>query len=92
MKKRLISLLLVGVMTASMAACGGSNGGAVDSTESTGTTSTASTGTYDTLVVGVQSLEGVFSHFSTTVHMIPRPESILYSQLSQIKSGRRSCR
>lgn len=63
MKKRLISLLLVGVMTASMAACGGSNGGAVDSTESTGTTSTASTGTYDTLVVGVQSLEGVFSPF-----------------------------
>lgn len=70
MKKRMISLLLVGVMAFGMAACGGKDdGGAVqDSTES-GSSSDAAAGTdgtgstYDTLVIGSQSLEGVFSPF-----------------------------
>lgn len=61
MKKKLISLLLVASMVASLAACGGDKGGAVDSTESGSNTTTTST--YDTLVVGLQSLDGVFSPF-----------------------------
>ena len=70
MKKRMISLLLVGVMAFGMAACGGKDdGGAVqDSTESGGSSDAAAGtdgtgGTYDTLVIGSQSLEGVFSPF-----------------------------
>ena len=70
MKKKLISLFLVGVMAAGMlAGCGGGNGETVggDSTESGGAVSSGgATGTYDTLVVGLQSLDGVFSPFFYT--------------------------
>lgn len=64
MKKKLISLLLVASMVASMAACGGSDGETAGSTES-GSAAT-STSTYDTLVVGTQSLDGVFSPYFYT--------------------------
>lgn len=64
MKKKLISLLLVASMVASMAACGGNDGETVDSTESG--SNTATTSTYDTLVIGLMSLDGVFSPFFYT--------------------------
>jgi len=62
MKKRLVALLLACAMTASLAACGGGDKGANDSTES----ASSSGSTYDTLVVGTQSLDGVFSPFFYT--------------------------
>ncbi len=64
MKKKLISLLLVASMVASLAACGGDKGETVDSTESG--SNTATTSTYDTLVVGLQPMDGVFSPFFYT--------------------------
>lgn len=69
MKKKLISLLLVAAMTAGLAAgCGNNNGGSTNGTENGGSASndnTSSSG-YDTLVIGVQSLNGVFSPFFYT--------------------------
>ena len=69
MKKKVISVLLVSAMVASMAAGCGNNANNVSSTES-GSTSTdngaVSTSTYDTLVIGTQSLDGVFSPFFYT--------------------------
>lgn len=63
MKKKLVALLLACAMTVGMTACGGGgNEGTVDSTES----GNAATSTYDTLVIGTQSLDGVFSPFFYT--------------------------
>ena len=62
MKKRLVALLLACAMTASLAACGGGDKGANGSTESASGSGSA----YDTLVVGTQSLDGVFSPFFYT--------------------------
>lgn len=66
MKKKLISLFLVGAMAVSMVACGGSDEGAVEGSTESGSASSASTSTYDTLVVGTSTLEGVFSPFFYT--------------------------
>lgn len=63
MKKKLISLLLVASMVVGMTACGGNKGETVESTESGSNTAATSTGTYDTLVIGTQPLDGVFSPF-----------------------------
>lgn len=65
MKKKVISLFLVGLMAVSMVAgCGGSDQGSVDGTEAGSNDSAASSGsTYDTLVVGTQVFDGVFSPF-----------------------------
>lgn len=62
MKKRLVALLLACAMTAGLAACGGGDNSPNDSTES----ASGSGSTYDTLVVGTQSLDGVFSPFFYT--------------------------
>lgn len=60
MKKKLISLLLVAAMAVSMlAGCGSKDNGEQVENNSTGST-------YDTLVVGIQSLDGVFSPFFYT--------------------------
>ena len=60
MKKKLISLLLVASMVASLAACGGDKGETVESTESgSNTTAATSTGTYDTRRLGTPPVEGV---------------------------------
>lgn len=69
MKKRVVALLLACAMTASLTACGGGNkdqGAANNGTEAPGTESASTGGTYDTLVVGTESLDGVFSPFFYT--------------------------
>lgn len=58
MKKRLVAFFLACVMMVGFAACGSKKDG-MDSTENAGST-------YDTLVVGTQSLDGVFSPFFYT--------------------------
>lgn len=58
MKKRLTAFLMVCTMTVGLTACGKGKEG-TDSTENTGST-------YDTLVVGTQTLDGVFSPFFYT--------------------------
>ena len=66
MKKKLISLLLVAAMTAGLAAgCGNNDGGSNNGTENVGSGNASSSG-YDTLVIGTQSLDGVFSPFFYT--------------------------
>lgn len=70
--KKILALMLATSVCASMTACGGSsetnNTATTDSSNTSGSTSEAtktdapaSTSTYDTLVIGVQDLDGVFS-------------------------------